>query len=172
MNSKRIKILGYGFILSIVLGISSCELASLDDPIVEGEEGQEQEEDRVTGPSTIPSIEEFEMLFHGGSEKIWAGEAFTLAGFDGFQDCRLDDVITINADGTYLYDGGGTLCGAEDNEQTRNGTWRIVNEGDNIIFDEGTSREYQADVVGIVQDSITLSGDYLGLEINGLYIAQ
>lgn len=172
MNLKRIKILGYGFLFSIALGMTSCELATLDEPTAEGEQGEEQEEERVTGPTTRPAAAEFEQLFHGGSEKVWAGEAFTLAGFNGFQDCRLDDQITINSDGTYLYDGGNTLCGAEDNEQTRNGTWRIINDGENIIFDEGTNREYQADVVGLVQDSITLSGDYLGLEINGLYIAQ
>lgn len=172
MNIKRIKILSQGLVVALAVGISSCGLATLDDPITDREEGEEQEEQRVTGPSTIPSVAEFENLFHGGSEKTWAGEAFTLAGFDGFQDCRLDDLITVNSDGTYNYDGGNTLCGAEDSEQTRTGTWSIINDGNNILFDEGTNREYTADVVGLVSDSITLSGDYLGLEINGLYIAQ
>lgn len=169
---RKMKTLNYGLALSLLLVITSCNLATLDDPIVEGEEQTEQEEDRVTGPNSIPSLAQFETLFHGDTEKVWAGAAFTLAGFDGFQDCRLDDTITVNADGTYSYDGGSNLCGAEDSQQTRTGTWRILDEGSNILFDEGTNREYEADVVGLVQDTIRLSGDYLGLEINGLYIAQ
>lgn len=169
---RKMKTLSYGLALSILLGFTSCNLATLNDPIVEGEEQTEQEEERVTGPNSIPDLTEFETLFHGNSQKVWAGAAFTLAGFNGFQDCRLDDIITVNADGTYSYDGGNNLCGAEDNVRTRTGTWRILNNGDNILFDEGTNRQYEADVVGLVQDTIRLSGDYLGLEINGLYIAQ
>lgn len=172
MNLKKNKILNYAWALLLVAAISSCNLATLDDPIVEGEEQLEEEEDRVTGPDEIPALAEFETLLHGDSAKIWAGAAFTLAGFDGFQDCRLDDVMTVNADGTYTYDGGNDLCGAEDNERTRTGTWRILNDGNNILFDEGTERQYEADVVGLVSDTIRLSGDYLGLEINGLYISQ
>lgn len=174
MNIKRVKISNYGLILIVVFfGMSSCDLVSLDDPIAENEQAQEDTSDKVTGPNTVPTtVEGFQTILSGEVEKMWSGEAFTLAGFDGFQDCRLDDQVVINVDGSYKYDGGSDLCGAEDNQQNREGTWRITNDKGSIVFDEGTDRQYEASIVGLSQDSLTISGSYLGLDVNGLYIAK
>ena len=174
MNIKRIKISSYEFILAIaMMGMTSCTLASLDDPIGETEGGLEQSQNKINGPNTVPNtIEEFETILSGEDGRVWGGKAFTLAGFNGFQDCRLDDEVTINFDGTYLYDGGRTLCGGEDNRRNRKGTWRITDDGANILFDEGTSIECLANVVGLTQDSLSISGSYAELEVKGLYIAQ
>ena len=56
---------------------------------------------------------------------------------------------SLRSDGTYTYDGGANLCGAEDNVRMRTGTWRLINNGNNILFDEGLSNEYTANVEGL-----------------------
>ena len=130
-----------------------------------GEEGR-----AFIEPATLPAtVDEFESEFHGGSQKAWRALSFTLAGLEGLQDCRLDDVMLIDAAGTYQYDGGENLCGAEDTEQTRTGTWEITGDGRSITFDSGTVREYTVEVNGFEGDVISLSGQYIGLAIKGIY---
>ncbi len=151
----------------MAFGFASCNLTTLEEL---GPDGIPID---VFQPNSIPpSLGEFETQFHGGEQLAWSAVAFTLAGFDGLQDCRLDDIIVVKADGTYQYDSGGTLCGAEDSELTRSGTWRIIGNGSNIIFDEGTNREYTAIVNGLEDSTISLSGEYLGLEIKGIYTSK
>ncbi len=152
-------------ILSFVLvGTWACENTQLDQPT----EGEEQMV--IIEPTTLPaSAAEFEQAFHGGSEREWRAMSFTLAGFSGFQDCRLDDMMIINNDGTYRYDGGSTLCGAEDDQRIKTGTWEVINDGRNIVFDAGTVNEYTADVTGIENDMLAVSGQYIGLAIRGIY---
>ena len=152
-----------------VLSFIACELTSLEEP---GTNVDEMVMD-VFEPSSIPSsVSEFETMFHADEQLSWSAVSFTLAGFAGFQDCRLDDVITVNADGTYQYDGGEVLCGAEDSQRFRSGTWQIIDNGANILFDEGTNRQYTAKVNGLENGSISLSGEYLGLEIKGIYTSN
>ncbi len=144
--------------------VSSCNLTQLESP------GSEEGRRSFTEPTTLPeTVSGFENQFHGGSEKSWTALSFTLAGLDGLQDCRLDDVMLIRADGTYTYDGGETLCGAEDTEQMRAGTWAVTDEGRSLVFDEGTVREYTVTVNGLEEDIISLSGRYVGLAIKGIY---
>ena len=70
------------------------------------------------GSEIIPADSvEFAALLHGNSSRVWSAEQFTLAGLNVFQSCRLDDQIQLINDGTYSYDGGDLLCGAEDNQQ-------------------------------------------------------
>jgi hypothetical protein len=155
-----------GFTLVLIAGmmLSSCNLVSLDEVVDKPE---------VYDPTTIPgSIEEFNAAFHGGSSKSWATVSFTLAGLSGIQACRLDDTIEINADGTYRYNGGVVLCGAEDNQKVKTGTWEVINDGNNILFDEGTEREYTAIVNGFDQNTLSISGLYLGINIKGIYKAN
>ena len=159
--------LKYWFLLSLFFTITSCEVVDLEQPA--------QEADAVMEilPSTIPStIEDFENNLHGGTERLWATNSFTLAGLEGIQDCRLDDVVMIKSDGTYVYDGGQNLCGAEDNVRMRTGTWRLINDGHNILFDEGLPNEYTADVEGLEDNRLVLTGQYIGLVIRGVYDVQ
>ena len=46
----------------------------------------------------------------------------------GSHDCRLDDEMDINIDGTYLYNGGSSLCGNEDDQRLKTGigTWMRI----------------------------------------------
>jgi len=149
-------------ITSLILG--SCELATLEQP---------QDEPEIFEPTTIPgSIAEFNAAFHGGTSKSWGTASFTLAGLDGFQNCRLDDKIEIKADGTYSYNGGAVLCGAEDNQPVRTGTWKVINEGTSILFDEATEREYTAIVNGLDKNTLSISGQYIGLNIKGIYTSN
>ena len=144
--------------------ISSCNLTQLDTP-ADGEGSRSYIE-----PATLPAtVDAFENEFHGGSQKTWRTLSFTLAGLDGLQDCRLDDVMLINADGTYQYDGGETLCRAEDSERIRTGTWEVNDDGRSITFDRGTVREYTTTVNGLESDIISVSGQYIGLAIKGIY---
>lgn len=144
----------------------SCELTTLKEP---------SEVDQVTifEPEVFPqTMAEYRAELHGETSKKWTNTTFTLGGMDGFQDCRLDDTININGDGTYTYDGGDILCGAEDNEQSRTGTWEIINGGANIIFDKGTEREYEANVTGLQDNTLAIEGKYLGLTVKGIYSAK
>ncbi|MCG8318791.1 MAG: hypothetical protein MI921_04770 [Cytophagales bacterium] len=152
-----------------VLSFIACELTTLEESGTEDDDMIIQ----VFEPETIPSsITEFETMFHGDTQITWSAISFTLAGFEGLQNCRLDDTIIVMADGTYQYDGGEVLCGAEDSQRFRSGTWQIINNGNNILFDEGTSRQYTARVNGLEDRTISLSGEYLGLEIRGIYTSN
>ena len=159
--------LKYSFLAVLILLIISCDVVDLEHPAEDTEDMME------ILPSTIPdSIEDFEYALHGGTERAWSTISFTLAGLEGVQDCRLDDVVSLRSDGTYTYDGGANLCGAEDNVRMRTGTWRLINNGNNILFDEGLSNEYTANVEGLEDNRLVLTGQYIGLVIRGVYDVQ
>mgnify|MGYP001800914520 CR=1 FL=1 len=152
-------------LIAVLVGaISSCEVIKLN------QQDDEDTMDQVVIPSTPPeSSEQLEILLHGGDERAWATISFTFLGVGGIQDCRLDDSMMVNNDGTYEYNGGENLCGAEDSERIRTGTWEVINDGNNIVFDRGTVNEYMADITGISDDMIAISGEYLGLDLTGIY---
>ncbi len=151
----------------VILSISSCELAELNEPPADSD----MQDNNL--PTTIPAtIEEFEQAFHEGSEKKWETISFQLAGFDGLQACRLDDTMMIKSDGTYEYDGGDLLCMAEDDTRIKTGTWEVINGGRGLLFDAGTVNEYEADVNGFEDGVISLAGQYVGLTITGVYSIQ
>ena len=79
--------------------------------------------------------------------------------------------MTFNANGTYQYNGG-TLCNAEDNLQTRIGSWVIDFQSNLIIFDKGTSDEYKAEIISLTENELRLKGKYLNLEIRGRYVGE
>ena len=61
------------------------------------------------------------------------------------------------------------LCGAEDTEQIREGTWEVIDGGAMILFDVATDREYTALLGGIDKNNLSISGEYIGLAIKGIY---
>lgn len=153
-----------------VLFLSSCELVELDSPPDNNIDNGDTE--IVTGPSSVPTERVTFMSFlHGGSQKTWKATGFTLFGISGFQDCRLDDTIVIKSDGTYTYNAGDTMCGAEDNIPNKNGSWEFLEDENIILFSEGDSNQYTAEVVGLDENDIVVVGKYLGMEIKGSYSA-
>lgn len=110
----------------------------------------------------------FRMLLTDSVFKEWKTSLFTLAGSTTFTDCRLDDIMLLFKDGTYNYQGG-KLCGAEDNEMNRNGSWELDYSNKKIYFDKGSSNEYVAEVIGLLNNELRVKGAYMGMEIRGLY---
>ena len=129
-------------------------------------------EEGLNGPTTSPDTrEEILNLLHNENFKEWEAEGFTLMGFSGLLPCRLDDSMTLMSDGTYQYDGGNSLCGAEDNARIKEGTWELSDDLQSIDFTEGTNT-YTAQLIGITSDQITLRGAYQGLSINAVYTSN
>ena len=156
--------------LGCVLLIGSCTLVDLDNPPADGSgNGNGQSAEVITGPNTVPNdLDTMLIYLRNESSKVWNASGFTIFGLSGFQDCRLDDVITLNADGTFSYDGGETLCGAEDNQRERSGTWEYDETQNMLTFLEGNSR-FSAEITGLNNNQIVLKSRYIGLDINGSY---
>jgi hypothetical protein len=113
----------------------------------------------------------FKMLIDNDDTKTWSASAFTLAGQTTFTDCRLDDEMVFNADGTYIYNGGTETCGGED-RQAQTGTWEIDFDNLSIIFDKETSHEETAAVLGLSENEIRLQGSYMMMQVRGVYTAN
>lgn len=126
----------------------------------------------LDGESDASDAETFKMLIDNGDEKAWSASAFTLAGLNSFQTCRLDDQMVFNSDGTYLYDGGDDLCGDEDNARVKSGTWEIDFENQSVIFDKETTNEETAVVIGLNENEIRLQGSYMMMQVRGVYTAN
>jgi hypothetical protein len=142
--------------------ISGCNVVELDEltevPNIQG----------------IPSTqEEFVNAIAGESSREWSTIAFQLEGLQGFQHCRSDDTFIFLSDGTYRYDGGEILCGGEDNQRIKTGTWEINPDTNEIIFDITTNKEYSAQVIAIQDGKMQLRGlvDIFGvaMDIEGFY---
>jgi len=113
----------------------------------------------------------FQMLIDNSGTKTWSASAFTLAGQTTFSDCRLDDEMVFNADGTYIYNGGAETCGGED-RQAQSGTWETDFDNLTIIFDKETTREETASVIGLNENEIRLKGSYMMMEVRGVYTSN
>ncbi len=120
------------------------------------------------GTITATDSMNFRMLLTDSVSKQWSTSLFTLAGSSVFTNCRLDDVMLIFKDGTYSYQGG-QLCGAEDNMMSRNGSWELDYSNKKIVFDRGSSNEYIAEVIGLLDNELRVKGSYMGMEVRGLY---
>ncbi len=155
-------------IILLVALATSCDLIELQQPpaVLRADDMTN------SGPLSLPATRnEAEGLFAGNQGKTWQAIGFTLMGIEGMLECRIDDRITIDTNGTFLFDGGDNLCGAEDNKKNRSGEWEINENASEIIFNLD-GKNYTAQITGLVEDTISLSGSYLGLEINGLYIVE
>ncbi len=163
------------FYLHVILAgffLAACDVVQLEQLNATDSEDGSLTEDELQGPSTVPSTaEEVLSLLHNGTEKAWEAEGFTIFGMSGFLSCRLDDNMILAADGTYRYDGGVVLCGAEDNTRFKEGTWELSDDLQTITFVEG-SETFRADLMGLTTDQITLRGNYQGLEVNGVYTSN
>jgi len=150
---------------AIVLLIGSCDLVDLDEP---GPTAP------VDAPVGIPAtdVEVLEQLA-GEVSREWSALTFELEGLNGFQNCRLDDIFTFFADGTYRYDGGEVLCGGADDTRIKTGIWELELQNNQLVFDRGTSIAYTSTISGLENNRIQLTGqvEIFGqlLDINGIY---
>jgi len=153
-------------IIAIILALGSmqsCNLVELDETT------DEAKVPVIVGPNTVPQTESVFMDYlHGETERSWTANGFTIFGINGFQDCRLDDTIILRADGTFTYNGGSTLCGAEDSQTVVNGSWEKTPDESSVVFVQGNN-QYTATVTGLNDSLVVLSGRYIGLDINGVY---
>ncbi len=146
---------------------AGCNESDDDAPSNTATDNTIGEADIIAGDSL-----EFKTLIDGGDTKMWMASGFTLAGLTTFTDCRLDDEMVLNANGTCMYNGGMNLCGAEDNQQVKSGTWELDFANTTILFDKGTSREEAALVIGLSENEIRLDGTYMFMEVRGIYTAS
>jgi len=104
--------------------------------------------------------------------KNWETDKFSwngvFASVDN-HDCRLDDKMTLSGTGNYTYDGG-DLCGEEDNQQFRSGTWSLDENLRFIIFDRNTDKELKVDIDHFENERLSLSTSYMGQSVSGEYI--
>ncbi|MEO9967534.1 MAG: lipocalin family protein [Reichenbachiella sp.] len=105
----------------------------------------------------------------GGSSRIWQTIAFTIEGVNGFQNCRLDDEIELREDGTYYYDGGEMLCGAEDNQKIKQGEWRLDEESRTLIFDEGAETQTEIYIESLTEEEMVISTHYYQWKVVGKF---
>lgn len=101
---------------------------------------------------------------------VWKAKDFYIGVIPVTQSCRLDDEMILANDGSYTYDGGSTLCGGEDNQTIKQGTWEFDSITSSLIFDKSTSIEYSTDIKQISESSLELKGEYMGIPINGDYV--
>ncbi len=165
LNRSRFNSLFATLLLGAILAVfTSCEV--LDDPASsQGDNPNtdvpaEDAIDRGSGNVTLEAAA-FAALLHNDSSKTWAADQFTIEGFSLFQQCRLDDVMTLHNDGTYNYDGGNQLCGAEDDTRLRTGTYTFDVDAATITFDAGTALEATATVVTLEAGTAVLEGQYV-----------
>lgn len=172
MNQRSITHL---FLLALIFMVS-CDVVELDTPPAPANPGQPEtpteEAGAITGPNTVPQDEASFLallLGDGVDSKTWAAAQFTLEGFSGFQDCRLDDQMTLFADNTYDFDGGNISCGGEDQAEA-DGGWSFDFATSQITFGLG-SEQFSGTITGLSETQLVITGSYLGLEIEARFDA-
>ncbi|WP_420385180.1 lipocalin family protein [Roseivirga sp.] len=152
--------------LSLILltSLSACSVVDLENGT------QNTVESPVGLPATAAELND---ALVGDGSRIWSAKSFNLEGMVGVQACRLDDTFRFFADGTYRYDGGETLCGGEDSQRIRTGTWQMDFDELTITFDVTTNLQSEAKLIGLSDDTMELSGTVTvfgeNLDIRGIY---
>lgn len=107
--------------------------------------------------------------------KNWITDKFSFNGIFSAMDvhsCRLDDEMRISGTGSYTYDGGAELCGNEDNQQLKTGTWDLDEHLKFVLFDKGEENEYRAEIDFFENGKLSLSSSWMGIPISGEYLAE
>lgn len=157
-------------VAAAMLIVQSCGIATLDglggdtvDPVSFSSLSSEITDEFPTAEAELMTI------LTGTEEKSWKAVGFAVKLIPGFQTCRLDDTVTFNEDGTYTYDGGSSLCGAEDNVKVKSGNWELDFAGQKLVFDKGTDNETAAEIATAKAGMLILKGDYKGWDLIGKY---
>jgi len=158
----------------LLISMSATMLIFAACGVNDDEDNTNPSTDNTIGEADIVANDSIEFKTHidGGTAKIWMASGFTIAGLTTFTECRLDDEFVFNADGTYTYDGGIDLCGAEDNERIKTGIWELDFRNRTILFDKGSSNEEPARVIGLNENEIRVNGSYMTMEVRGIYTAS
>ena len=148
------------FLLALV--ISSCSVVEV--------ENMDNENSEINFESTFPnSAIDVNAYLLGGESRTWTTLEFTIDGVNGFQSCRLDDQIQLNSDNTYDYDGGDMLCGAEDDQKLKSGTWEVDVDNRTLTFDAGTDREGIFHIESLNAEEIVVRSQYYNWEVLGKF---
>ncbi|WP_422361669.1 lipocalin family protein [Reichenbachiella sp.] len=146
----------------LVLVISACSVVEV--------ENMDNENSEINFESTFPnSAIDVNAYLLGGASRTWTTLEFTIDGVDGFQNCRLDDQIQLNSDKTYDYDGGDMLCGAEDDQKLKSGTWEVDVDNRTLTFDAGTDREGIFHIESLNAEEIVVRSQYYSWEVLGKF---
>lgn len=153
-----------------------CALVELDEQVAGNTSDpidleEPLEESRVDlGSQTIPDDAAIAAEFlHGETSRRWDAIEFVVRGMGISRslDCRLDDFITLFADGTLEYESGQWACGgAESNAIDRNGQFSITNADPqdfqvsftNIDGFEGST--FEGSVVTLEEGVLVLTSSY------------
>ncbi len=156
-------------LVSVLTLAWACDVVNLDVPPQDpNDQNNGPVASPVTGPTNTPSSEaDFLNLLVGDSARTWQANQFSLEGISGFQNCRLDDSMTLLPDGTFTYDGGQNNCGGED-QSSATGTWTL--DFDNARIDFTMNGEsFGGTVTGLTEGELVITGSYIGLQIVGNY---
>ena len=170
------------FFLFVVLSIfaASCEIVSAPGFDSEGGNGGPQPPAEIPIPTTVPTDSaQFASFLFADSvlSANWEAIEFTidLRVFGEVSlDCRLDDVIQLNADGTYSFDGGTLLCEADgtdpfdDNIGSREGTFTFDVATSTLSF-ELDGNTFEGTIDGLSQNRLVIEGAYDDQAIRGVY---
>lgn len=107
--------------------------------------------------------------------KNWVTSKFSFNGIFAAMDvhsCRLDDALRISGTGKYTYDGGAELCGNEDNQQLKTGTWDLDENLNFIIFDKGEENELKVNIDFFEEGKLSVSCTWMGIPVSGEYLAE
>jgi len=156
----------------IILGLFSCTVVDNEETLPIDNADNSNNSEILYNPVLISDSLDLVKKIAGDNMKTWTASRFTLSGSTLFTSCRLDDIMTFNRDGSYRYDGGNQLCGAEDNRRVKTGNWTTDFEKKTILFDEGTLKEYSAVIIGFSDTELRLRGTYMSMEVRGEYQVQ
>lgn len=156
-------------LFTVCFGLLSCELENLDsDPTVTAQQ-EDLSQQIPIGLIDASNLQEANLLLADSVQKEWKTLEFTLANSTAMTDCRLDDEMIFNSNGTYQFSRGLKSCGGEDNRSRRTGLWEIDFDNNKLIFDKGTSMEYTSEVIGLNESELRLKGSYFNLEVRGRF---
>jgi len=157
------RLFNYILLAAAIMMMVSCQvLDESADPATDPGAGGGSNQEVDLGNGSIPAdAATFGAYLHNNASKTWIANQFSIEGMDMFLSCRLDDEITLFSDGTYAYDGGDDLCGADDNVRERNGTWVFDAANLTVTIDPGSEFETTARVVTLQNDLIVLESAYV-----------
>lgn len=150
--------------LFCVVALAACSV------VVEETTGDIDESSNITFENVFPnSIIDVNAFLLGGDSRTWTTVAFTIEGVNGFQNCRLDDQVQLNADNTYTYDGGSMLCGAEDDQKIKSGSWQLDADARTLTFNPNTEEESVFYVESLTEEQIVVSSHYYNWKVVGKF---
>jgi len=150
-------------VATILISFGACDVVSIDSGMLPSES-----ENSIVFEDLYPtSVANAHSVLTGAGSRSWSVSSFTIENISGFQQCRLDDQIVMNTDGSFAYDGGGLLCGAEDSDQLKSGTWSLDYTTRTLTFVPDIGDQIELYVETLTGQEVVFSTSYIGLDILG-----